>query len=71
MKISNPGMIQVRAAEDYEMDRILYNFTITFQTTIAVNLQEVECDPNRARAIAVETGVKLLENEIGRHVRAE
>ena len=71
MKIINPGMIQVRAYTDHETDQLMYHMSIVFQTTIAADLEAVECDPARARAIALETGIKLLEMEIARHVHAE
>lgn len=71
MKILNPGMIQVRAVEDVEADQIIYQFAITFQTLVTVDLNLVDCDPAKAAAIAKDTGVRLLENEIRRHISAE
>ena len=71
MKITNPGMVQVRSYEDVETDQIMYQFSITFQTTTAVDLNAVECNGNRARAVAVAAGIELLEKEIERNVREE
>src|SRR5690242_2498262 len=48
VKITNPGMVQVRSYEDVETDQIMYQFSITFQTIVAVELNAVECDGNKA-----------------------
>ena len=68
MRILNPGIIQVRQYEDQKSDQIMLNLSVTFQTTVIVDLNSFECDANKARAVAMETAVKLLENEIGKHV---
>ena len=68
VKITDPGMVQVRSYEDVETDQIMYQFSITFQTTIAIDLNAVECNGNKARDVAMSAGIELLEKEIARNV---
>ena len=71
MKINDPRIVKIRSIEDVKTNHISYEFSVTFVVTVAVDLNLVDCDPNKALMLAKETGVKLLENEIAKHVSAE
>ena len=71
MKILNPGIIQVRTYEDLETEQEMYQFTITLQATVAIDRAALLCDAHLARVQAMETGTKMLEDELEKFVYAE